>query len=78
MVNTQAQATFTQWVENNKPEQYSWWKYNQSETAMKWDSSWTYREMYEELGGTIETKTGNIKDMKPKNHSKKIKELLNG
>jgi len=78
ITSTLAQQRFADWVKENKPKQYKWWEENKEEERKLFDRSWTYREMYELLGGEIETKTGRIGDMKPKGHAKKIREAMQG
>ncbi len=76
IMNTHAQTAFEHWVRDHKPEQYEWWMEHQHEATKPFDKSWTYREMYELLGGEIESKTGNMKDMKPKNHAKALRRVI--
>ena len=78
MTSTIAQQKFAEWVKEHKPLQFEWWQENEHEVRKPFDKSWTYREMYERLGGEIETKTGHLRDMKPKNHAKKIREVMDG
>lgn len=78
MTSTLAQDAFTNWVKSNKPDQFNWWQEHQVDAYKPFDKSWTYREMYELLGGEIESKTGKMKDMKPKNHAEKIRRVLRG
>ena len=78
IMNTQAQKAFADWVKEHKPKQYEWWQEHQPEAHKPFDKSWTYREMYEQLGGEIHSKTGLIKDMKPKNHAKAIRRIKDG
>lgn len=75
ITSTLAQQRFAEWVRVNKPEQYEWWMENKHYERKPFDHSWTYREMYVELGGEIETKTGRYSDYKPKNHARAIKNL---
>lgn len=77
MTSTIAQQRFADWVQENKPEQYKWWQDHQHEANKPFDKSWTYREMYELLGGEIHSKTGKIKDMKPKNHAAALRKIKN-
>jgi uncharacterized CHY-type Zn-finger protein len=76
IMNTQAQKAFADWVRLNKPDQYKWWVDHQKQANKPFDKSWTYREMYERLGGEIQTKTGLIKDMKPKNHAASLRKII--
>jgi hypothetical protein len=76
MVNTMAQLRFAEFVKKHHPKQYSWWKAHEHEQNKGFDKSWTYREMYELIGGEIETKTGKYSDYKPKNHAEKIRRAL--
>ena len=78
IMNTQAQKAFADWVKDNKPEQYEWWIRNQGEANQPFDKSWTYREMYERLGGEIITRTGKYSDMRPKNHAEAIRRVTDG
>ena len=73
MTNTKAQERFAAWVKENKPDQYKWWQENESEQNHIFDKSWTYREMYQLLGGEIESKTGKVADYKPKNHAEAVR-----
>ena len=75
MTNTIAQQNFADWVKENKPEQWKWWQEHQSDANKIFDKSWSYREKYVELGGEIHSKTGNMKDLKPKNHAEKIRRI---
>lgn len=69
--DTAAVARFYAWLRDNKPEQFE-----KLETVDHdpFDKSWTYREKYVELGGEIESKTGKLRDLKPKNHARKVRE----
>lgn len=78
IVSTMAQQRFADWVKENKPEQYEWWQENKKHERIIFDRSWTYREMYEMLGGEIQSKSGRMCDLKPKNHAKNIKKILEG
>jgi hypothetical protein len=77
IVSTMAQQNFAEWVKKHKPEQYEWWQENKQYERVLFDRSWTYRDKYIELGGEIESKTGKMSDMKPKNHAKSLKKILN-
>lgn len=70
--DTAAQAAFFKWLENNRPEKYALMEERRFD---KFAKEWCYREMYEELGGEIHSKTGNLKDMRPKNHATKVREI---
>ncbi len=59
------------WFEKEFPERFSWAEEHHED---RFDKSWTYREMYERLGGRIKSKTGLIKDMRPDNHAKSVEE----
>ena len=72
-VNTLAQEAFADWVRDNKPDQWQWWQEHQSDANKPFDKSWTYREIYEELGGELRSKTGLLKDLRPYNHAVKIR-----
>jgi hypothetical protein len=63
-------------MKENKPEQFEWWEANKYLESKIFDRSWTYREMYERLGGEIETKTGRMSDLKPVRHSAKVKAAM--
>lgn len=76
MTNTLAQEAFADWVRHHKPKQWKWWQDHQSDSYVIFDKSWTYREMYVALGGEIESKTGKMKDYKPKNHAKAVREAM--
>ena len=78
ITSTLAQKRFADWVKMHKPKQYKWWQEHMHYEHKLFDRSWTYRDMYEQLGGEIESKTGRMQDMKPKNHAKKIREAMNG
>jgi hypothetical protein len=78
ITSTLAQKRFADWVKMHKPKQYKWWQEHMHYEHKLFDRSWTYRDMYEQLGGEIESKTGRMQDMKPKNHAKKIREIMNG
>jgi hypothetical protein len=54
------------WLKETYPEKYEWATAHNEDL---FDRSWTYREMYERLGGKIKTATGLIKDMRPDNHA---------
>jgi hypothetical protein len=75
IVNNKAQERFAVWVKENKPDQYAWWQEHEKDANKPFNKSWTYREMYELLGGEIKSKTGLLKDMKPYNHATKIKAI---
>ena len=70
-----AQAKFYQWLADNKPEQYEFMMTHGND---KFNKEWCYRDAYVELGGEIESKSGLMKDYKPKNHAKKVREAENG
>lgn len=74
MTSTIAQQKFADWIKITKPDQWEWWQAHQEDANKPFDKSWTYREKYVELGGEIESKTGKMKDLKPKNHAAKIRE----
>ncbi len=78
ITSTIAQQRFAQLVKIKFPKQYKWWQDNQKYANKPFDKSWTYREMYELLGGEIVTKTGKIVDMKPKNHITKVRKNEQG
>jgi len=66
-----AQAAFYSWLEENHGEQYKLMIDNRFD---KFNKEWCYREKYEELGGEIASKTGNLKDMRPVKHAAKVRE----
>ena len=76
ITSTLAQQKFAEWVRVNKPKQYKWWMHNKEEERKVFDRSWTYREMYELLGGEVETKTGRYSDMKPKKEKQCLNKVL--
>lgn len=76
ITSTLAQKKFGDWVKYHKPEQYKWWQSSLQWEKKPFDKSWTYREMYELLGGEIESKTGKVSDYKPKNHAEKIRKVI--
>ena len=75
MVNTQAQANFSNFIKDFLPETYDWWQEAQLPKNMKWDQSWTYRDKYVELGGDIVSSTDLVKDLKPKNHAEALRKV---
>jgi len=72
IVSTDAQAAFEKWVHDNKPFQYEWWMEHQRDMDKPFNKTWCYREKYIELGGEVHSKTGNLKDLRVKNHKAKI------
>lgn len=68
--DTYAQLRFYNWLFHTLPEKHSLAIACGTDV---WDKSWTYKEMYIELGGEIHSKTGFVKDDKPLNHAAKIK-----
>jgi hypothetical protein len=68
--DTVAVTRFYSWLQENKPEQHQELLETKEEP---FDGSWTYKEMYERLGGEITSPTGLIKDEKPLNHAQKIR-----
>jgi hypothetical protein len=48
---------------------------HQQDGSKPFDKSWFYRDMYVELGGEVHSKTGKLKDLRPKGHAKKVKEI---
>jgi len=67
--DTVAVAAFYEFVRTKLPDQWKWFK---SHCRDMWDRSWTYKEMYERLGGEISDDKFS-KDQKPKNHAEKIR-----
>jgi hypothetical protein len=65
-----AQAVFYDWLKTEKG-----WQWHQMVELRfdKFNKEWTYRDMYEKLGGEI-LKDGPKKYWKPKNHAKAIRE----
>tara|TARA_R100000773_G_C4217178_1_gene115721 strand:- start:1134 stop:1640 length:507 start_codon:yes stop_codon:yes gene_type:complete len=74
MTNTLAQAQFAAWLEAEKPEQFKWWTMHQDDQNKPFSKSWTYRDMYERLGGKIK-KEGPMKDWKPINHAAAVRRI---
>tara|TARA_Y100000004_G_C8923300_1_gene416429 strand:- start:204 stop:674 length:471 start_codon:yes stop_codon:yes gene_type:complete len=68
-----AQTNFALWVAKHRPEQFKWWQEHQKLQNKPFKGDWTYRDIYVRLGGEIASKTGLLKDMKPKNHAKALK-----
>ena len=68
--DTASQAAFYAWLVKEKE-----WTYVQMmrHRRNKFDNEWCYRDAYVELGGEIASKTGLMKDMRPKNHAAKIR-----
>lgn len=66
IVSTDAQYAFEVWVKENKPEQFAWWQEHKNDEFDK--SSTCARDLYVELGGEVDSKSGKMSDMKPKNH----------
>lgn len=76
IVSTHAQTAFEEWVQHEKPEQYAWWMEHQKDANKPFDGSWTVKDVYLELGGEIESKSGLIKDAKPVRHKAKVDALV--
>jgi len=72
--DTAAQAAFYDWMRDNLPEKYQLFQERRHD---KFNKEWCYREMYEELGGEIHSKTGKLKDMRPKNHAGNVRRIEN-
>ncbi len=70
--DTLAQGRFYFWLFASKMDQ---WLLTLDLAEKKWDKSWTYREMYERLGGEIKGEL--VKDMKPHNHRASVKRIEN-
>ena len=70
--DTVAVWRFYRWLEDYRPEKA---KLFENIDQSPFDKSWTYREMYELLGGEIASKTGLLKDLRPVNHRTKVKEV---
>jgi hypothetical protein len=75
--DTAAVARFYGWLKESLPEKF---EMLQSVNSERFNKEWCYREMYLSLGGEIKThgKDGKklpMKDWKPKNHARKVKEL---
>ena len=73
--DTAAQAAFFKWLEENNRDKY---ELMMSRRHDKFNKEWCYREMYTSLTGEIHSKTGKLKDLRPKNHARKVKEVENG
>jgi len=69
-----AQAAFYEWLRVNRTCQYIFMETNRHD---KFNKEWCYREMYEQLGGEIHSKTGLLKDLRPLNHATKVREAEN-
>lgn len=78
ITNSLAQQAFADWVKLNKPDTFKWWQEHQLDGNKPFDKTWTYREMYEMLGGVVYSKTGKIKDLKPKNHAAALRKVIDG
>ena len=65
-----AQAAFYEWLRINRPEQY---RFMIDCRHDKFDKSWTYRDVYQLLGGQI--KGALKKDMRPHNHAALIRKI---
>lgn len=77
IVNELAVSRFIGWLQRNKPDQYKWWLDNEVDARKPFDKRWTYREMYEMLGGKIKKhdKDGKplaMKYWKPDNHKASV------
>ena len=72
--DTAAQAAFYGWLELHCPDKYELMMRRRFE---KFNKEWCYREIYTELGGEIVSKSGLMKDMRPKNHATKVKAVEN-
>lgn len=72
--DTAAVARFYHWLEHNVPEKFLRLR---DIDGKPFDKSWTYKEKYVELGGEIESKTGLIKDFRPKNHARNVRAIEN-
>ena len=77
-VNELAVRRFFVWLKKTKPEQYEWFVNSEQEAYKPFDKSWTYREMYEQLGGKIKQhdKDGKLLAMKywkPDNHAGSVR-----
>ena len=65
-----AQAAFYEWLNLNHGEQYDLMMDRRNN---KFNKEWCYREIYETLGGEIESKTGKLKDLRPVRHAAKVR-----
>ena len=63
---------FYEWLKENYPEKAQFMDDNRHQ---KFGREWTYKTMYEQLGGEIHSKTGLKKDDRPKNHARLIKHI---
>ena len=61
---------FYEWLFFTHPEKWEWAKRHYQDKA---DSVLSYRDAYERLGGEVESKSGLIKDMRPKNHARNVR-----
>jgi len=66
-----AQAAFYEWLLLHWADKYHLMMERRNE---KFNKEWCYREKYEELGGEIASKTGNLKDLRPVKHAAKVRE----
>lgn len=64
-------AFFYEWLHVFQPEKYAL-MFHRREHA--WAKEWTYREMYQRLGGEVFSKTGLKKDLRPYKHEAKKRE----
>ena len=71
-------SRFNTWLKHNKPEQYEWWKSTEQDANKPFDKSWCLRDRYVELGGEIESKTGNLCDLRPVRHQAKVDAIVAG
>ena len=78
MTNTLAQQAFADWVKDNKPLQFEWWEQHKDDARKPFNKLWTYRDKYIELGGNVYSRTGNLKDLRPKNHAAAVREVMDG
>jgi len=69
--DTAAQAAFFDWLQQIFPKKYTLMMGRRHD---KFNKEWCYRDMYAVIGGAIHSKTGKLKDMRPKGHAAKVRE----
>jgi hypothetical protein len=67
-----AQAAFYEWMLLHWADKYHLMMERRND---KFNKEWCYREMYVELSGEIESKTGKLMDLRPVRHAPKVKAL---
>ena len=69
--DTAAQTAFSLWLQDIHPEKLT---LMMGRKKHKFNKEWCYRDMYAVIGGAIHSKTGKLKDMRPKGHAAKVRE----